>query len=648
MEHRNFKSNENSVGWAYILIAFLLIINIAFPFFTIQSPFGDEQTTMSVLDMAGNNGEASFALYLLPILTLFILFGLYMARKSLGIFTRFSWAVTALYIVSFIFIIVIGVFYQQPQRIEYDGFGIIKVNLGVGFAVFVAMAVFFFLIALADVCTYYKWYPCQTLIWLLAPVAIIFLSGFISIPFMFLMKDNVVAAYLIGYAVMFGIIIICSLRVKKWNRKIRRRIARKHNSSIYLNEDDKNDSEINVYDATQSEEVDASTANEKPEESEPIKIEETPKIETATIPYSEPQPVVQDTRYDEEADEEEDKKGKWLKIGGIAGAVALLAIGGYFLFIHDNDSNGVKAYVLDTDATVYKEVEDWNGSDPQGNLPYGTEVMTFEKDPTEAWIRVSATKDGKKIKGYVDAVKLTDAESFEIINEQGGLNKESVRPKIYFLHERLALLDRLKSLGPDWSLQIVESKYGDIPLVYSGYIDGLTPNALGFYFIVQNEKSGEKQFALYSFDNDHNPVLAYEEAVADKWEGVSDITIKRGKVKVKYYEGDSDVEDSESDLLAGSILFKGLIDNQYPATMSIDINGNSVTGSYYYDKYKSPIPLAGEVSSNEDGDKIMTLTETNNGEMTGQFIGTWNGDLFSGSWISADGEKELTFKFNEN
>lgn len=648
MEHRNYKGDDDNFGWAYILIAFFLIINVALPFFSIQSPFGDKQTTMSLLDMAGNDDEIIFGFYLLPVISLFLLFGLYMARKSLGIFTKFSWAVAALYIVTFIFIIVIGVFYQQPEKIEYHGFGIIKVNLSIGFAVLVAMAIFFFLIALIDVCTFYKWYPCQTLMWLLSPLAIIFLSGFISIPFMLMMRDNPITAYLIGYLVMLGIIILCGLRVKKWNKTLRRRIARKHNSSIYLNEDDKNDPEINVYDARQANEV-----NEKAEVAVPTDtIHET--IETKPINKPETKHVVEETvtvdvgDEGEGKDEGDAKKRKWLKIGGIAGTVVLVGLGGYFLFIHDNDSDGISAYVLDTDAIVYKEVEDWNGSDPQGNLPYGTEVMTFEKDPTESWIRVSAAKDGKKIKGYVDATKLTDAESFEIINERGGVNKESVRQKLYLLHERLALLEKLKDLGPDWRLQIVDSKYGDIPLVYSGYIDGLTPNSLGFYFIVQNEETGEKQFALYSFDSEHNPILVYEEPVTAKWEGVSDITIKRGKVKVKYYEGDSATDNNDTELISGDNVFKGLIDNQYPVTMSFDLNGNSVTGTYYYDKYKSPIPLNGEFSVNEDGDKIMTLNEMNNGEMTGQFIGTWSGDSFSGSWISADGEKEMLFKLNEN
>ena len=658
MEHRNLKGSDDGFGWGYFIIAFLLIINVALPFYGITSPFGDKHTTMSILDLSKNNGESIFGLYLLPILSLLLLFGIDRARKNLGVFTKFSWAVVALYIVTFIFVIVIGILYQEPARIEYSGFGIIKVNVFIGFVVLVALAALYFIIALIDVCTYYKWYPCQTLIWLLSPLAIIFLSGFVSTPFMFLMQDDLMTAYFVGYLIMLGIIILCSFRVKKWNRTIRRKIARRHNSSLYLNEDDKNDPEINVYDTRKSIEKETS---EETNESFSDNIEEkeieteastisittqsvTHEIDSDTVLKSEEKPIIEDS-FDVKY---EDKKRKWMKIGGLAGAVALLAIGGYFLFTHDNDSDGIPAYVLDTDAIVYKEVEDWNGSDPQGKLPYGAEVMTFEKDPTESWIRVSATKDGKKIKGYVDATKLTDGESYETINERGGLNKESVRQKMYLLHERMALLEKLKALGPDWRLQIVDSKYGELPLLYSGYIDGLSPNEFGFYFIVQNEKTGEKQFVLYSFDSDHNPVPVYEEPVADKWEGISDVSIKRGKVKVKYYEGDSDMDDSESKLITGSIVFKGLIDNQYPVTMSINLSGNTVTGTYYYDKYKSPISLNGEFSVNEDGDKIMTLSEMNNGEMTGQFIGTWSGDSFSGSWISADGEKEMPFKLNEN
>lgn len=112
------------------------------------------------------------------------------------------------------------------------------------------------------------------------------------------------------------------------------------------------------------------------------------------------------------------------------------------------------------------------------------------------------------------------------------------------------------------------------------------------------------------------------------------------------------VEEDEADDYAEQYIddhtavFKGMIDGKYPITMRLMVMGIDVSGSYYYDKYKAEIPLTGEISFNEDGDKTVTLTETNDGVMTGQFIGTWRFNSFSGSWISADGEKEMSFSLS--
>lgn len=112
------------------------------------------------------------------------------------------------------------------------------------------------------------------------------------------------------------------------------------------------------------------------------------------------------------------------------------------------------------------------------------------------------------------------------------------------------------------------------------------------------------------------------------------------------------VEEDETDDYAKqyiddhTVVFKGMIDGKYPITMRLMVMGNDVSGSYYYDKYKTEIPLIGEFSFNENGDKSVTLTETNDGVMTGQFIGTWRFNSFAGSWISADGEKEMNFSLS--
>lgn len=88
---------------------------------------------------------------------------------------------------------------------------------------------------------------------------------------------------------------------------------------------------------------------------------------------------------------------------------------------------------------------------------------------------------------------------------------------------------------------------------------------------------------------------------------------------------------------ADPVSLTGKLDGKYEIVLQYTVREDgTVTGSYYYTKYKTPIQLSGEIS----GD-AMTLEEHTNGNLTGRFIGTVTPDGFNGVWKSADDTKTM-------
>lgn len=64
--------------------------------------------------------------------------------------------------------------------------------------------------------------------------------------------------------------------------------------------------------------------------------------------------------------------------------------------------------------------------------------------------------------------------------------------------------------------------------------------------------------------------------------------------------------------------------------MTLDFNGSSVTGSYYYGTTRSPL----SVSGTRNGNHIELYEYNKYGEMSGEFSGTYNGSSFTGTMTS--------------
>jgi hypothetical protein len=87
--------------------------------------------------------------------------------------------------------------------------------------------------------------------------------------------------------------------------------------------------------------------------------------------------------------------------------------------------------------------------------------------------------------------------------------------------------------------------------------------------------------------------------------------------------------------------YVGTIKGTIPIRMTLKVEGQRVTGTYYYEKYKKPIQLTGAVGA--DG-TVLLMEYDGKGAETGRFEGSFSPNgAFSGSWSSPDRSKEMPF-----
>ena len=93
--------------------------------------------------------------------------------------------------------------------------------------------------------------------------------------------------------------------------------------------------------------------------------------------------------------------------------------------------------------------------------------------------------------------------------------------------------------------------------------------------------------------------------------------------------------------------FLGAINGKLRIVMTIDINGGSVDGSYYYEKYKTDIRLQGSIDAK--GNLSLTEFDPKDGKISGTFVGKFvNSQRLEGKWIKGDGSKTFPFWLEEN
>jgi hypothetical protein len=92
--------------------------------------------------------------------------------------------------------------------------------------------------------------------------------------------------------------------------------------------------------------------------------------------------------------------------------------------------------------------------------------------------------------------------------------------------------------------------------------------------------------------------------------------------------------------------FSGAINGKYWIVMKLNIQGGSVGGTYYYEKYGKDIRLEGSI----DGKGNISLTEFNpkDGSISGSFAGKFvSYRRIEGRWTKGDGSKTMPFWVEE-
>lgn len=163
-------------------------------------------------------------------------------------------------------------------------------------------------------------------------------------------------------------------------------------------------------------------------------------------------------------------------------------------------------------------------------LPYGSELITYSKDPEWAEIKVNGTK------GFVASPFLLDTDDFNILH--GVWGSADTKELIESTKCRLALLDYCKrsnlSTGKDgWQLYTLQKDVKPNNVLYPRLANGYD-KFTEFAFILKNNTTKERRLAMYSFDEENErPVFLFDEIAPSEGQ-IKDIKYKQGKYNVTY------------------------------------------------------------------------------------------------------------------
>lgn len=105
-----------------------------------------------------------------------------------------------------------------------------------------------------------------------------------------------------------------------------------------------------------------------------------------------------------------------------------------------------------------------------------------------------------------------------------------------------------------------------------------------------------------------------------------------------YYMEPTDIESSPINLT-------GKIDGKYGISLELYVqDDHTVDGTIRYLKYNIPMDVSGRWSESGYGGKEITVSEYTDGKVSGTFFGTYDGNTYSGTWKSADGKRQMSFK----
>lgn len=368
------------------------------------------------------------------------------------------------------------------------------------------------------------------------------------------------------------------------------------------------------------------------------------------------------SNYTEKLDNGEDQKKNILILGGVGLAILTIVLAVWLIWFRKAEEN--VGYILAESATLYKSVEDGNGVEYLADLSYGTPVeYSKSQNDNRGWVKVSVKEAGKTIHGFIHSGVFVDKDNFEKV-DRAGFNDFNIRSSAVSATFRQAILQALINKDQWWHLEKIDYEGGSGELNgKSVLVRGAYPSERCFAFVLANDSAKwNRELYVYSFTESDEPVFLFKEDINDKNGRFRDVSIKNGQYKTLYdkvdpkiwleplvyetaYEeyDEEEVPENEKQFL-GTVQMSGLVDGKYPVKMQLTMHAdNSVSGTITYVKYNVPMGITGTYTDTGAGYDL-SLEEMSNGKVTGNFIGCYDGRVFSGSWVSADGAKEMPFK----
>ena len=205
------------------------------------------------------------------------------------------------------------------------------------------------------------------------------------------------------------------------------------------------------------------------------------------------------------------KRNNALVIGIAIGALVLVGlVAGYFMWYvpYAKDRDALRTYVVANNVFLRSSKVAGVEYNILSKVPYGSELITYSKDMGWAEIKVNG------MEGFVASPYLLEWNDFKLLNDIWG----STDAKEYIESSkcRLAILDYCKrnqfNTGNEgWQLYTLQKNVKPnnvlFPRLNNGY-DKFTE----FAFILKNNATQERRFAIYSFDEEtEKPIFLYDE-----------------------------------------------------------------------------------------------------------------------------------------
>lgn len=213
---------------------------------------------------------------------------------------------------------------------------------------------------------------------------------------------------------------------------------------------------------------------------------------------------------------EEKKKVNKTMFGIAAGIAALIVIGlGYYLWYlpYSIDRDAPRTYVLANNLFIRSSKVAGVEHNIMDKIPYGSELITYSDDGDWADVKIGGQK------GYVSSSYLVNDQDFNLLHNVWG----SIDTKDYIESSkcRLALIDYCNrnnlNTGKDcWQLHTLQKDVKPNNVSFPRLDNGYT-KFTEFAFILKNNTTGDRRFAIYSFEEEtERPIFLYEEDATDR------------------------------------------------------------------------------------------------------------------------------------